>query len=230
MNQQTFEHQTESKRKWLSRNYDRASWFYETSAMIYSGNQIAASKRYQLNYIQPGQKTIFLGAGSGEDAIGAAQHGAEVTCVDISAGMLAGLQRKLKRQKLTANLLCQNALELDHINQYDVCCANYFLNMFKEADMVKMLTHASKLVRSGGKLMIADVAAGQGGLVQRTLSSAYRKFAMVSFWLLGLVELHRDYDYQSYFEPLGFEIEEVKYFRPYKIGPIGFQCIVAKKN
>lgn len=229
MNQPTFEYQTESKRKWLSRNYDRAAWFYETSARIYSGDQIAASKRYQLNHILPGEKTIFLGVGSGEDAFGAAEHGADVTCVDISSGMLARLERKLKRKNLTANLLCQNALELDASNQFDVCCTNYFLNMFKEPDMVKMMTHASKLVRPGGKLMIADVALGQGGAVQNALNAAYRKFAMVSFWALGLVELHRDYDYCSYFGQLGLEFEEVNYFRPYKIGPVGFQCIVATK-
>lgn len=229
MNQQTFVHQTESKRKWLSRNYDRASWFYEKSAMIYSGNQIAASKRHQLNFIQTGDKTIFLGAGSGEDALGATERGADVTCVDISPGMLAGLKRKLKRKELTATLLCQNALELDHFNHYDVCCVNYFLNMFKKQDMIKMLSHAVKLVRPGGRLMVADVAAGQGGFIQNAMSSAYRKFAMVSFWMLGLVELHRDYDYCDCISDLGLEIEDIKYFRPYGIGPVGFQCIIAKK-
>ena len=39
----------------LGRNYDRAAWFYEKSAKIYSTNQIRASKRYQLNHIEPGQ-------------------------------------------------------------------------------------------------------------------------------------------------------------------------------
>ena len=72
----------------LGKNYDRAAWFYEKSAKFYSTNQIRASKRHQLNYIQSGQKVLFLGAGAGEDAIMAAEAGAEVTCIDISQGIV----------------------------------------------------------------------------------------------------------------------------------------------
>ena len=68
------------KDKALGRNYDRAAWFYEKSAKIYSTNQIRASKRYQLQYIEPGQTVLYLGAGAGEDAVMAARHGAKVTC------------------------------------------------------------------------------------------------------------------------------------------------------
>ena len=66
------------KDKTLGRNYDRAAWFYEKSAKIYSTNQIRASKRYQMQHIEPGEKVLYLGAGAGEDALMAARHGAKV--------------------------------------------------------------------------------------------------------------------------------------------------------
>ena len=56
----------------MESNYDRAAWFYEKAAKVYSTNQIRASKRFQLNYIEPGDKVLYLGAGTGEDAIMAA--------------------------------------------------------------------------------------------------------------------------------------------------------------
>ena len=86
------------KDKALGRNYDRAAWFYEKSAKIYSTNQIRASKRYQLQYIEPGQTVLYLGAGAGEDAVMAAKHGAKVTCIDISQGMLDQVQKKLDQE------------------------------------------------------------------------------------------------------------------------------------
>ena len=41
---------------------------------------------------------MFLGAGAGEDAIMAAEAGAEVTCIDISQGMLDQVQRALDKR------------------------------------------------------------------------------------------------------------------------------------
>ena len=71
----------------LQKSYDRAAWFYEKSAKFYSTNQIRESKRQQLKHIQRGDKVLFLGAGSGEDAVMAAEKGALVTCIDISQGL-----------------------------------------------------------------------------------------------------------------------------------------------
>ena len=221
--------QTERKRQWFSRNYDRAAWFYETSARVYSGNQISLSKSHQLNFIAPGDKTVFLGVGSGEDAVNVAAMGSHVTCVDISKGMLASLNRKLTKRKLQCQLIRQNVLDFQPASPFDVCCANYFLNMFQEPDMIKILGHAAKLIRPGGRLMIADVACDDGHWLSRTTSMCYRKFAMIGFWVLGLAELHPDYDYRKYLPEFGLEIENQKLFRLGTRGPVAFQCIVAKK-
>lgn len=227
---EALEYQTESNRKWLGRNYDRAAWFYEHSAHFYSGGQIKASKQHQLKHIQPGDKTIFLGVGSGEDALMAAEHGADVTCIDISAGMLAAVERKLTAKNLSARLICQSAYEFEEFDSYDACCTNYFLNMFKKPDMVRMLGHAAKLVRPGGKFMIADVALPRGGALHRGMNKAYRKFAMYSFWMLGLVPLHQDYDYESHLPQAGICVDEVEHFRLYKGGPVVFQCIIGSRK
>ncbi len=227
---ESLEYQTDAQRKWLGRNYDRAVWFYEKSAKLYSGDQIAASKRYQLNHIRPGDKTIFLGVGSGEDALMAAEHGADVTCVDISPGMLAAVEGKLKAKNLSARLICKSAYDFSELDTFDVCCANYFLNVFKKPDMIRMLRHATKLVRVGGKFMIADVALPQGSTIQRAVNTAYRKFAMYSFWAMGLVPIHQDYDYVSYLSDTEVDFEEVEYFRLFDNGPIVYQCIVGIRN
>lgn len=211
----------------LGRNYDRAAWFYEKSAKLYSTNQIRASKRYQLNHMQPGDKVLYLGAGEGEDAVMAARAGLQVTCIDISQGMLDRVQRRLQKEGLTAELICQNAFDHERIGYYDAVAANYFLNVFRRDDMVKMLNCTAKFVRPGGKYMIADVARSQGNFFAQAFNIFYLKLGMVSFWLLGLVPLHENYDYCKFFKEAGLVTEEVKFFRFAKSGPVLFQTIVA---
>lgn len=225
MNQTTIS----QKDKALGRNYDRAAWFYEKSAKIYSTNQIRASKRFQLKHIEPGQKVLYLGAGAGEDAVMAARHGADVTCIDISQGMLDQVKHKLDRESLSAELICINAYDFDRTGHFDVVAANYFLNVFRRDDMARMMNHTSTFVRDGGKYLIADVSTAQGNLLAKAFNVGYLKMAMGSFWLMGLVPWHENYDYPSFFADAGLKHEHTEYFRFAKKGPILFQSIVASK-
>ena len=217
------------KDKALGRNYDRAAWFYEKSAKIYSTNQIRASKRYQLQYIEPGQTVLYLGAGAGEDAVMAAKHGAKVTCIDISQGMLDQVQKKLDQEDLSAELICVNAFDHDRIGHYDVVAANYFLNVFRRADMAKMMNHTAKFVRDGGKYLIADVSRSRGNLLAQAFNIFYLKLGMGTYWLMGMVPWHENYDYPAFFDEAGLTYEHTEYFRFAKKGPILFQSIVAKR-
>ena len=213
----------------LSRNYDRAAWFYETSAAVYSLGQINASKQYQLQFMGPGDKVLYLGVGAGEDALQAARTGAQVTCVDISQGMLDRLKFKLNKEGLNVELICQSAFEHERIGHYDICATNYFLNVFRKDDMIRMLNHAASLIRPGGKFLIADVAVPQGNSLSKACAFLYLKSAMASFWLIGLVPWHENYDYASYFPDAGVELEHVEHFRLTKFGPVVYQSIVGRK-
>ena len=218
------------KDKQLGRNYDRAAWFYEKSAKIFSTNQIRASKRFQLKHIKPGDKVLYLGAGAGEDALMAARHGAKVTCIDISQGMLDQVKRKLESENLTAELICQNAYDHERFEHYDVVAANYFLNVFREPGMIKMLNFSVRFVRPGGRYLIADVARSQGNVFAQLFNIVHLKMGMICFWLMGMVPLHKNYDYCSYFEKAGLELEHVEFFRFAKKGPVLFQSIIARRS
>jgi demethylmenaquinone methyltransferase/2-methoxy-6-polyprenyl-1,4-benzoquinol methylase len=211
----------------LGRNYDRAAWFYEKSAKFYSTNQIRASKRYQVQFIKPGDKVLYLGAGAGEDAIMAARAGAIVTCIDISQGMLERVQRRFDAEGLEVELICGDAYQHDRTAYYDIVAANYFLNIFRRPDMQKMLNFSATLVRPGGKYLIADVALPQGNLLSKAFNLLYLKMAMASFWTMGLVPWHENYDYPAFFPVAGLELDQVEFFRFAKKGPVLFQSIVA---
>lgn len=214
----------------LSRNYDRAARFYEKSAHYFSFGKIRDSKVYGVEQMQAGDSAIFLGVGTGEEAILAAEKGVKVTCVDISQAMLNKLKSKLDARGLEAELVCEDALKLDRFDTYDFCAANYFLNVFHEEDMKQFMQHGAKLVRPGGKFLIADVARSQGNLLYQAFNIVYLKWAMISSWMIGLVPLHRNYDYPKYFDEAGLELDSVKFFKLFRGGPVVFQCIVGKKR
>jgi len=214
----------------LGRNYDRAAWFYEKSAKFYSTNQIRATKRFQVQFIKPDDKVLYLGAGAGEDAIMAARAGAKVTCIDISQGMLDRVQRRFDAEGLKVELICGDAYQHDRIGYYDICAANYFLNIFRRADMQKMMNFSATLVRPGGKYLIADVALPQGNIFAKAFNLFYLKLAMASFWTMGLVPWHENYDYVSCLSEAGLQLDQVEYFRFAKKGPVLFQSIIAARS
>jgi demethylmenaquinone methyltransferase/2-methoxy-6-polyprenyl-1,4-benzoquinol methylase len=219
-----------AKARRLVKNYDRAAWFYESTAAFFSAGRIRASKKYTTSLVRPGEKVIFLGVGTGEEAIMAAQKGACVTCVDISSQMLERLRLRLEKQNLSAEIICQNAFDHERIEYYDACAANYFLNVFRHDEMVRMMNHAASLIKPGGKFMIADVAIGQGNFFSKAFNLVYLKSAMTAFWVMGLVPIHRNYQYTNYFSDAGLELDHVKYFRLFKGGPVVFQSTIGRKK
>ena len=172
---------------------------------------------------------LYLGVGA-EDAEMAARQTVQLTCLDISPGMLAQLERKLRSNNLEAELICGNALEHDRKGYYDTVVCNFFLNCFQEPDCIRMLAHAASLLKEDGKLLIADVAAPSGNALARSFSTAYIKTGMFFFWLQGMVSLHGIYDYRQYFKRSGLELVESTGFRLAGIGPLVYETIVARKT
>lgn len=214
----------------LGKNYDRATWFYDLCSAIFSGGKIRASKKYAVSHLAPGERVLFLGVGTGEDAVMAARRGAIVTCIDLSAKMLEVLRRRLQAEGLEAELICGNAFDYRTDRPFDAVAANYFLNIFYRADMERMLVHAASLIKPAGKFLIADVSPAEGSWPARCFNIAYLKLAMVTFWLLGLVPLHRNYDYLEAFPQAQLTVERIRTFRFLRYGPVLFRTIIARRD
>ena len=220
-------HPLSPEKKVKSRNYDAVAGFYETLANLYSFGLIRRAKLAELDYLKAGDRVLYLGAGSGEEAVAAARAGARVTAIDLSARMIERLRRRLARKGLAAELIAGDALALDPDPLFDAVCGNYFFNVFGPDDMPVVLARAVTYVRPGGHLMIADMAPPAGLL--GPLAWLYLKFGLSFFWLLGLASQHPIYDYRKAAADLDLIEVAVHDHRLFGIGPALYRTLVLAK-
>ncbi len=218
---------SDDRTKVKSRNYDAVASFYETLANLYSFGLIRRAKMAQLDHLEAGDRVLYLGAGSGEDAVAAARAGVDVTAIDLSALMIERLRRRMARKGLVAELLAGDALALAPDPLFDAVCGNYFFNVFGPHDMPVVLARASSYVRPGGHLMIADMAPPSGFF--GPLAWLHLKFGLTFFWLLGLASQHPIYDYAPHAARLGLIEIAVHDHRLFGIGPALYRTLVFAK-
>ena len=175
-------------------------------------------------HLSPGESVLYVGVGTGDNALAAARAGARVTCIDLSPAMLKRAEARFTRAGLTGDFICADALEHHPVEGYDAVALNFFLNFFSEGSMQRALARLAGLVKPGGKLMIADYAYPRGNWLVRLPQVIYWRITNVFFWAVslgGFGALHPIYDYVSYFPALGLETESIEYFRPLRVGPVG---------
>lgn len=209
--------------------FDRAAWCYELLCNIYSCWRIPASKRWQIQFLEPGQRVLYVGVGTGDDAILAARKGADVTCVDLSKGMLVRAKRRIEKAGLSATFLQADATKLQPEEPYDVVVANYFLNCFRKQRMREVLAGLVPLVKPHGRFMIADIARPQGNIAYKFFHRSYNNAALFVFWIQGLVPWHRIFDYPAYFDEVGLELKQQQYIRLFPGGPICYHSMIAER-
>ena len=102
-----------------------------------------------------GRKVLDLACGTGEITVELAQHGFEVTGVDLSDEMLLVANEKAVKLGLSIPLFQQNMAELEGLGQFD--CVTIFcdsLNYLRdEEDIVKTFSRVHEHLKDGGLFM-----------------------------------------------------------------------------
>jgi len=188
---------------------------YDLMSVIYSFNKIAKCKTAMHDRIKPDSNVLFAGVGHGIDAIAAAELGAKVTVVDLSATMLKRFNKGIgeKTFKHPIRQFHQNILEVDEFSTYDMVFAHFFLNVFSKEMMVQVLSHLAKLAKKGGFVVVGDFSLPTGNLIAKFFQILYWRMADLFFWITTACALHPVYDYQKHMRELGLKIKTVKYFR-----------------
>lgn len=178
-------------------NYDRIAPGYAALAQCYSLGRIRACKRWQLRELAAGDRVLYAGAGPGEDALWAARLGARVTVVELAPRMRALAAARFRAASLdrVIELIPGDLLDHHREGHYDRVACNFFLNVFPEPAMVRMLAHLGRLLRYDGKLLLADFAPPGANPLGRALRRAHFGLAVRAFRVLAGNPVHPLYDY-----------------------------------
>ncbi|WP_369601513.1 methyltransferase domain-containing protein [Hahella sp. SMD15-11] len=189
---------------------------YDFLSAIYAGKSIHECKIAMLTpeNIKPGDKILFAGVGHGKDALHAAELGADVTVVDLSETMLRKFQEGLdkKGNKASIRKVHSDILKVEEFEQYDMVVANFFLNVFDEDNMQKVLEHLIRLGKPGAKIVVGDFELPSGNILARAFKKAYWYVAVGIFWLFANNAFHQIYNYPEHMKNLGLTIRDKKRF------------------
>jgi demethylmenaquinone methyltransferase/2-methoxy-6-polyprenyl-1,4-benzoquinol methylase len=188
---------------------------YDWLSALYSGNSIHHCKIAMLDRLKPGDKVLFAGVGHGKDAVWAARLGAAVTVVDLSETMLGKFQANLDKEGVTARIrqVHSDILKVDEYEHYDMVVANFFLNVFHEDTMVRVLEHLIRLGKPGANVVVGDFSVPTGNIVTRAVKTLYWYGAVGFFWLFAGNAFHNIYNYPEWMKKLGLRINEQKHYK-----------------
>jgi demethylmenaquinone methyltransferase/2-methoxy-6-polyprenyl-1,4-benzoquinol methylase len=173
---------------------------YDLVGTLYSARLIPRCKVAMIDRVRPGDRVLFAGAGHGKDAIQAADAGARVTVVDLSATRLRQFEKNTRNRSPACPIrrLHSDIMAVDEYDTFDFVFANFFLNVFKEDRMAAVLEHLNRLVKTGGHLVVGDFALPHGCPITRWLQKLHWYVAVMPFYLMTGNALHPVYDYPAH--------------------------------
>ncbi|MBP1710852.1 MAG: class SAM-dependent methyltransferase [Deltaproteobacteria bacterium] len=222
----------ENKKEPVKDKYRIVGPLYDFLSNLYSGRSIHHCKIAMINKdnVKKGDRILFAGVGHGLDAIQAAELGANVTVVDISETMLNQFRQKLKKNnpKLKIRQVHSDILEFNEFKKYDMVVANFFLNVFYQDMMTRVLEQLVRLGKPGAKIVVGDFSYPTGNIFSRAFKVIYWYGAVLFFWLFARNAVHNIYNYPEFMENAGLVIKEKKY---YKLGIINcYWSVLGEKS
>ena len=207
---------------------------YDTLSKLYSGNAIQECRLAMLDeeLVKTGSKVLFAGAGQGDDAIRAAELGAESTLIDLSPTMmdtnLKLIEKHPDKESLNIKPILGDILKHEAKANYDVVVANFFLTVFEKDKMNAVLDHLIKLCKPGGYVIIGDFKTASGNIFQKTAQQAYWLTAATAFFAFAGNAIHGLYNYADLLEKKGLKLCKEQTFSV--LGQPAFQSILAEKQ
>jgi demethylphylloquinol methyltransferase len=188
---------------------------YDFLSAAYSGKSIHRCKVAMLDRLRPGDRVLFAGVGHGMDALYAARLGADVTVVDLSETMLKKFQANVEKEgvNITIRQLHSDIMKVEEYEQYDMVVANFFLNVFHEDMMVRVLEHLIRLGKPGAHVVVGDFSYPTGNIFSRLAKVAYWYGAVLFFWMFAGNAVHKIYNYPEWMSKLGLQLREQKHYR-----------------
>jgi ubiquinone/menaquinone biosynthesis C-methylase UbiE len=166
--------------------------------------------------LNPGDRVLDLGCGTGALAALLAHKGVQVTAVDISPPMLSAAARRLRQEDLADRVVLRElgAVELDAAfadASFDAVVSTLVFSELAEEEIDYTLAGCRRTLRPGGQLLVADEVLPDSTL-GRVATFIFRlPFAVLAF-LLTQNTTRRVCGLKERIERAGFQVFDVKHY------------------
>lgn len=179
-------------------SYERVARVYDLLAEVYSFGAIRRAKNAHVHSLRQGERVLYAGAGSCQEAVAALKTGAELTLVDSAPSMLHLAEKRLGAEAERVRFLHADVSSLLGRERFHHVVAPFFLNVFAEQAVTSRLEQLARLVHPGGRLTIVDFRGpSRSFLLLRGVQRAYYLPPLYLFHWLTSNPLHPLYDYRS---------------------------------
>jgi ubiquinone/menaquinone biosynthesis C-methylase UbiE len=166
--------------------------------------------------LNPGDRVLDLGCGTGALAALLARKGVQVTAVDISPPMLGAAARRLREAGLADRVVLRElgAAELDAAfadASFDAVVSTLVFSELVEEEIEYTLVGCRRILRPGGQLLVADEVLPDSTLGQVATFIFRLPFAVLAF-LLTQNTTRRVCGLKERIERAGFQVLGVEYY------------------
>ncbi len=156
------------------KGFDLLAPIYDILARIVFGKAIRTAQLYFLDHIPKPAKALILGGGSGWvlEALLRKHPDTEVTYIEASRKMIERAKARLPGAANVHFLLGTQA-DIDPNESYDVVFTQFFLDLFKEDDLNKVMTSLCSVMTPKGHLLFTDFQHRDIGWQKVLLRSMY---------------------------------------------------------
>jgi ubiquinone/menaquinone biosynthesis C-methylase UbiE len=138
--------------------------------------------------LNPGDRVLDLGCGTGALAVELARKGMEVTGVDISPAMLSLAARRVREEGLDASVALRElgAVDLDTAfaeGSFDAVVSTLVFSELSDDEINYTLAECQRILRTGGQLLIADEVLPDSALGRAGTALLRLPFVLLAFVL-----------------------------------------------
>ncbi len=157
--------------------YNRISQVYDFIAD--AGEHTARERGEQALAVQPGERVLEVGFGTGNSVLNLAKNvgdEGQVCGVDVSSGMLSVAEKKIAAEGLLERVRLQvsDARELPYDDEsFDAAFTSFTLELFALEDIPKVLSEIRRVLRGDGRLGVVSMATVKEGDHPSMLENTY---------------------------------------------------------
>jgi ubiquinone/menaquinone biosynthesis C-methylase UbiE len=197
----------------LMRVLESAPSRYDLGIRLLTFGGVERSYDRLASHVQPGQRVLDIGCGTGSLALRAARRGARVKGIDVNAEMLAIAARRARDAGFAeqVELVEMGVAELDGEEpaSYDAVTSGLCFSELSDDELAFTLAQVMRVLRPGGLLLVADEAKAPG-VTGRVLRGLVRAPLAAVTYLLTQQTTHPVADLPGTLARHGFELRSVR--------------------